>query len=116
MDEREILRKVEKRSKPENLGMVILHKGIVRGTSREGEKVKGMELFFNKEKLKRLIKEAESREGIEAVEVWINQGKLKVGDTIMLVAVGGRFRKDVLPVLEWLVGKIKEEVVVEREV
>ena len=116
MDEREILRKVEERSKPENLGMVILHKGIVRGTSREGEKVEGMELSFNKEVLEKLIKEAEKKEGIEAVEVWINKGKLKVGDTIMLVAVGGRFRKEVLPTLEWLIEKIKEEVVIEREV
>jgi len=116
MDEKEIVKRVERRSKPENLGMVLLHKGIVRGTSKDGKEVKGMELSFDKGALKSLIKKAEEREGIEAVEVWINEGKLKVGDTIMLIAVGGRFRKEVFPTLEWLVERIKKEVVVEREV
>ncbi|RUM43942.1 MAG: molybdenum cofactor biosynthesis protein MoaE, partial [Desulfurobacterium sp.] len=62
------------------------------------------------------ISEIERRNGIEAVKVWINRGRLKVGDDIMVVVVAGRFRKDVLPAFEELISRIKEEVVVEREV
>ena len=112
----ELIERVKRRARPENLGMVLVHNGVVRGSSRSGREVKEMELSVNREKLKELIEEIEKREGIEAVEVWINEGRLKVGDDIMLVAVGGRFRSDVLPAFEELIGRIKREVVVEKEI
>ncbi len=112
----ELIERVKRRAKPENLGMVLVHNGVVRGSSKSGREVKEMELSVNREKLKELIEEIEKREGIEAVEVWINEGRLKVGDDIMLVAVGGRFRSDVLPAFEELIGRIKREVVVEKEI
>ncbi len=112
----EIVERVKMRSNPENLGMVLVHNGVVRGSSRSGERVLGMELSYDEEKLKQLISEIESREGIEAVEVWLNSGKLKVGDDIMIVAVAGRYRSDVLPAFEELISRIKKEVVLEKEV
>jgi len=112
----ELIKRVKERSRPENLGMVLVHNGVVRGSSKAGKKVSEMELSVDREKLKEVVEEIEKREGIEAVEVWINEGRLKVGDDIMLVAVGGRFRSDVLPAFEELIGRIKKEVVVEREV
>ena len=112
----EIVERVKRRSNPENLGMVLVHNGVVRGSSRSGGKVSGMELSYNEEKLRQLISEIESREGIEAVEVWLNSGKLNVGDDIMVVAVAGRYRSDVLPAFEELISRIKREVVLEKEV
>ena len=112
----EIVERVKRRSNPENLGMVLVHNGVVRGSSRSGERVLGMELSYDEEKLKQLISEIESREGIEAVEVWLDLGKLKVGDDIMIVAVAGRYRSDVLPAFEELISRIKKEVVLEKEV
>lgn len=112
----ELIEKVKRRAKPENLGMVLIHNGVVRGSSKTGEKISQMELSVDWERLKEIVSEVEKREGIEAVEVWINEGRLKVGDDIMLVAVGGRFRSDVLPAFEELIGRIKKEVVVEKEV
>ena len=112
----ELIRDVKRSSDPKNLGMVLVHNGIVRGSSKKGEAVEGMELDYDEEKLKEVISEIERRDGIEAVKVWINRGRLKVGDDIMVVVVAGRFRKDVLPAFEELISRIKEEVVVEREV
>ncbi len=111
----EIVERIKKRSKPENLGMILVHNGVVRGSSKSGESVKGMNLSCDRDKLNELIKEIESKEGIEAVEVWINEGKLKVGDEIMIVAIGGRFRSDVLPAFEEMLRRIKTEVVKEIE-
>lgn len=96
--------------------MVLIHNGVVRGTSRSGKKVTEMELKVDWERIKKLKEEAEKKEGIEAVEVWLNEGKLKVGDDIMVVVVAGRFRSDVLPAFEELIAKIKKEAVVESEV
>ncbi len=112
----ELVERVKERSNPEKLGMVLVHVGVVRGSSKSGERIKEMELEVNREKLKEVVREIEEREGIEAVEVWINEGRLKVGEEIMVVAVGGRFRNDVLPAFEELIGRIKREVVVEKEV
>ena len=112
----EIVERVKRRSNPENLGMILVHNGVVRGSSRSGGKVFGMELSYNREKLNQLISEIESREGIEAVEVWLNSGNLKVGDDIMVVAVAGRYRSDVLPAFEELISRIKKEVVLEKEI
>jgi len=110
-----LVKKAKKRSNPENLGMVLVHNGVVRGTSRNGKKVSGMNLSVNKEKLSRVIKEIERKDGIEAVEVWLNEGNLKVGDDIMIVVVTGRFRSNVLPAFEELISRIKEEVICEQE-
>lgn len=50
------------------------------------------------------------------MRVWLNEGELNVGDDIMKVLVAGRFRSDVLPVLQDLLTFLKTEVVKEKEV
>ncbi|MFH1703052.1 MAG: molybdenum cofactor biosynthesis protein MoaE [Nitrospirota bacterium] len=99
----------------EDLGMILIHNGIVRGTSKEGKKVKGMQLSYDKEKLNSLISEFKKKEGIVAIKAWINEGALNIGDDIMYVLVAGRLRTDVLPTFEGLLFKIKGEVVSEKE-
>jgi len=111
-----LIEEVKASANPENLGMVLVHNGVVRSTSKTGECVKEMELSYDEEKLKEVVSEIEKREGIEAVRVWINRGRLKIGDDIMIVVVAGRFRKDVLPAFEELISRIKKEVVVEKEI
>ena len=101
---------------PEKLGMILVHNGVVRATSKEGTAVKGMRLSYDRDLLGTVIAEAEGREGIAGVRVWINEGDLTVGDDIMFVLVAGRFRTDVLPALQHLLGRIKGEVVREKEV
>jgi molybdopterin synthase catalytic subunit len=106
---------VKKNADSGELGMILIHNGIVRSTSKDGKPVKGMHLTYKKEKLKSLITEFSKREGIVTVRAWINEGNLKVGDDIMYVLVAGKLRKFVLPVLEELVSHIKQEVVYEEE-
>ena len=100
---------------PEELGMILIHNGIVRGTSKAGKMVKGMHLSYDKEKLNSLISEFKKREGIVEIKAWINEGTLNIGDDIMYVLVAGRLRTDVLPIFEGLLSKIKGEVVSEKE-
>ena len=38
------LEEVRQRAKPEDLGMILVHNGIVRGTSKSGRPVRGMKL------------------------------------------------------------------------
>jgi molybdopterin synthase catalytic subunit len=109
------LAEVKQKADSEGLGMILIHNGIVRGTSKQGKPVKGMNLSYDEEKLHRLVSEQKRKDGIVDIKVWINRGELKVGDDIMLVLVAGRFRTDVVPVFESLLSSIKGEIVHERE-
>jgi molybdopterin synthase catalytic subunit len=109
------LAEVKKTGDPEELGMVLIHNGVVRGTSKQGKPVSGMHLSYDEEKLRKVVSEQKRKDGIVDIKVWINKGELQVGDDIMLVLVAGRFRTDVLPVFESLLSSIKGEIVRESE-
>lgn len=109
------MREIKAKSPPEGLGMILVHNGIVRATSKKGESVQGMLLGHDEALLRSIVEEYDKKEGIVGIKVWINDGRLKVGDDIMLVLVAGRFRTDVLPVFEALVRDIKTRVVTEEE-
>ncbi len=109
------LKEIKKAAKPEGLGMILVHNGIVRATSKQGAPVGGMKLDYDEEKLEQLKSAMLKREGIEAIRVWINKGELRIGDDIMLVLVAGRYRTDVLPVFQELLSTIKGEIVSEVE-
>jgi molybdopterin synthase catalytic subunit len=107
---------VKQRANPEELGMILVHNGIVRGTSTSGKPVSGMKLSYNQEKLNSVIPTFKRKPGVVEVKVWINVGNLKVGDNIMFLLVAGKFKANVLPVLEELLSLIKSEIVTEEEV
>jgi molybdopterin synthase catalytic subunit len=107
---------VKQRANPEDLGMILVHNGIVRGTSKSGRPVQGMKLSYTQEKLDSVVPIFRQRTGVAEVRVWINSGNLKVGDNIMLLLVAGRFKTDILPVFQELLSLIKNEIVTEEEV
>jgi molybdopterin synthase catalytic subunit len=104
-------------------GMFLLHNGTVRVDAkikvREGKKdtkkVTGMIFDYDKKKVDAAIKKALKLPGIYYVKVWLNNGKLKLGDDIMLVLVGGDIRPRVIDCLQSLVGEIKTKCVIENE-
>lgn len=104
-------------------GMFLLHNGVVRidakAKVREGKKntkkVIGMDFDYDKKKVDAAIKKALKMKGIYYIKVWLNNGKLKVGDDIMLVLIGGDIRPHVVDCLQSLVGEIKSKCVVEKE-
>ena len=106
---------VKESSDSGELGMILIHNGIVRATSKDGKRVTGMYLTYDRGKLNSLIDGFVKREGIVAVKAWINEGNLNVGDDIMCVLVAGRLRTYVLPTFEELISRIKNEVVSEEE-
>jgi len=96
-------------------GMLLVHRGIVRGTTRGGDAVTGMMLSVDREKLEQVLAEAATWEGVVAVRAWVNEGSLGVGDDIMSVLVAGDIREHVFDALQQLVRIIKTEVVAEEE-
>ena len=95
--------------------MILIHNGIVRATSKEGKPVQGMDLSYDEQLLNTIVARYQKSDGIVDIRVWINQGKLSIGDDIMFVLVAGRFRTDILPVFQELIREIKNNVVNEKE-
>ncbi|MDD4170521.1 MAG: molybdenum cofactor biosynthesis protein MoaE [Desulfotomaculaceae bacterium] len=104
-------------------GMFLVHNGVVRQTPKakvrqgldDGSLVKGMEFYYDARKVEAAIAKTYKMDGIFDVKVWLNKGRLEVGDDIMYVLIGGDIRPHVIDALQFLVGKIKTECVTEIE-
>ena len=114
----------EAKSSPEaaQCGMFLFHNGVVRETAKAqvrqsiaSDAVTGMEFSYDREKVVSALAEAGKLPGIFYIRVWLAEGRLSVGDDIMLVLIGGDIRPRVIDALQSLVGEIKNHCVVERE-
>jgi molybdopterin synthase catalytic subunit len=99
----------------DKVGMVACHNGVVRGTSRDGRQVRGLEIEADRERLEKILLEMKGRKGIIEVKVHLFDGYRQVGEDMMLVAVAGDIREHVFPVLEETVERIKKEVTRKKE-
>lgn len=105
-------------------GMYLAHNGTVRQTARalvrtgaeDTAPVSGMHFAWDRDKVARALEETRALPGIHHVRLWLNEGDLDLGDDIMLVLVGGDIRPRVIDALQFLVGKIKNECVIEQEI
>ena len=105
----------------EKVGMYLVHNGIVRKTAkakvRKGEDAPDVDRMYfssDQEKVDAAIEEARKMEGIYYIRVWLAEGELQIGDSIMYVLVGGDIRPHVIDCLQALVGTIKYECVIEK--
>ena len=97
-------------------GMILCHNGIVRGTSRGGERVSEIRVKARHEVLREIIAEIKSRPGIIEVLAELHEGTLKVGEDIMVVAIAGDMRENVFPALQDLIQQIKQQITEKEEV
>lgn len=105
------------------IGMYLTHNGVVRRDAKakvrlgaeNTQDVVGMHFDYDEAKVDAVIQEAYQLEGIYYIRVWLNRGELSVGDDIMYVLIGGDIRPRVVDALQYLVGRIKSECVVEKE-
>lgn len=105
------------------IGMYLTHNGVVRQSARakvrlgveDTKPVTGMEFSYDREKVEAVIADTYNMDGIYYIKVWLNEGTLSLGDDIMYVLVGGDIRPHVVDALQYLVGRIKSECVMEKE-
>lgn len=106
------------------IGMYLTHNGTVRQSAKakvrygaeDTKPVTGMFFSYDQEKVDAMIEETYKLEGIYYIKVWLNEGQLDVGDDIMYVLIGGDIRPRVMEGLNYLVGRIKNECVEEKEI
>lgn len=119
----EWLKKAKADPAASQVGMFLVHNGVVRQTPKakvrqgqdDGSLVKGMEFSYDAEKVERFIAETDKMDGIFYIKAWLNEGHLEVGDDIMYLLIGGDIRPHVVDALQFLIEKIKTECVTEIE-
>lgn len=105
-------------------GMYLVHNGVVRITPKKEvrEGVEGLgeiaqvDFSYDAAGVEAAIEEALTWPGVYYVKVWLNEGVLEVGESIMYVMIGADIRPNCIDALQRLVGKIKNDLVVEKEI
>ena len=118
------LREAKQHESAPKIGMYLTHNGIVRETAkakvRHGEEntkpVIAMNFSYDKAKVDAVIEATYQMEGIYYIKTWLAEGNLKVGDDIMYILIGGDIRPHIVDALQYMVGRIKNECVVETEI
>lgn len=101
----------------DNVGMVLVHNGVVRGWSRsDGSNVCEMEVNSDLAKVEEIRREIEQMEGIYKVAVEARSGVMKPGDDVLFLVVAGDIRENVKPALALMLDRVKAEAVTKREV
>ena len=116
MDKDKLLEKIRLHPDFKKIGMIASHLGIVRGHSRDGRKVVGVEVTYNMDVLEDIIAKIKAMPGIVEALVEVKPGSLKVGDEVMYLAVGGDIRENVFPALIKGVEMIKKDAGNKREI
>ncbi len=100
----------------DKVGMVLCHDGIVRGTSRDGRKIKQLRVSVDHQKLDKIVSEQKKRPGILDIRVEIAEDRdLRIGDDVMFLSVAGDIRENVIAVLTDTLNQIKTVVTKKKE-
>jgi molybdopterin synthase catalytic subunit len=111
-----LIEKIKKHPNYNNIGMILCHNGVVRGTSRDGRRVSGLKITVDHAQLNRIIDENRKRPGIVEILVEIAENiDLSVGDDVMFLVVAGDIRDNVIMTLNDTLNSIKTTVTKKTE-
>jgi len=100
-----------------NVGMVLVHNGIVRGWSRDDHApVSQVEVVADEQKVDEICRAIEHMEGIYKVVAKTCSGVLQPGDDLLFLIVAGDIRENVKPALALLLDRVKSEAISKNEV
>lgn len=101
----------------DNVGMILCHNGVVRGTSRGDRKsVSKLQVTPDYDKIEEIRQEFLKSEGIYEIVVDAKTGTFEPGDDLLFIIVAGDIRENIKPVLADLLDRIKAEAVTKKEI
>jgi molybdopterin synthase catalytic subunit len=100
----------------EKVGMVLVHNGVARATSRNGAPVGKLEVTVNQELVEAIRREGEAMPGMFRVLVTANAGVFVPGDDLLFIVAAGDIRENVLAGLTHTLTRIKAEAISKREI
>ncbi|MBS3732798.1 MAG: molybdenum cofactor biosynthesis protein MoaE [Desulfobacterales bacterium] len=116
MDQNRLIEKIKAHPEYHRVGMMLTHHGVVRGTSRDGRPVSGVRLQVKDEQVAGIIASEKQSPGIVEILVeFTDKAELAVGEDIMLIAVAGDFRENVLSCMSRMIDAVKQLVTAKTE-
>ena len=101
----------------EQVGMVLVHNGVVRAWSRTDRgQVVGLEVTPDQDKIDAIREEFRQRPGIFDIVIEAKSGRFQPGDDLLFLIVAGDLRENVKPVLAELLDRVKAEAISKREI
>ena len=102
----------------DNVGMILIHNGTVRGWSRNENKkeVVALEVTPDYEKIEEIRQEFLKREGIFDIVTEALSGRFEPGDDLLYLIVAGDIRENIKPVLAELLDRVKAEAIGKKEI
>lgn len=101
----------------ENVGMVLVHNGVVRAWSRKDKgRVTALEVTPDLARIEAIRQEYLKQPGIFDIAVEAKSGRFQPGDDLLFIVVAGDIRENVKPVLAELLDRIKAEAISKKEI
>jgi molybdopterin synthase catalytic subunit len=101
----------------QNVGMLLVHNGVVRAWSRKDRKeVESLEVTPDYEKIEAIRQDFLKEEGIFDIIIEAKSGRFQPGDDLLFIIVAGDLRENVKPVLAGLLDRVKAEAVSKKEI
>lgn len=123
------LKEAKNDSRSSYVGMYLTHNGVVRATPKQVVRpnkqsstgsaalpVIAVDFSYDKQGLEQAVRDALTWKGIYYVRVWLNEGVIPVGGSLMYVLIGADIRPNAVEALTKLVGHIKNDLVSEIEI
>ena len=111
-----LIERIKNHPRYDQVGMILCHNGVVRGTSRDGRKVSGLKITVDHAKLKKIIDENKKKPGIVEILVEISENiDLSLGEDVMFLVVAGDIRDNVITALNDTLNAIKTTVTKKTE-
>ena len=102
----------------DNVGMILIHNGTVRGWSRMDNKkeVIALEVTPDLDKIEAIRQEFLKREGIFDIVTEALTGRFQPGEDLLYLIVAGDIRENIKPVLAELLDRVKAEAITKKEI
>ena len=101
----------------DNVGMLLIHNGVVRNWSRRDRKqVEALEVRVDMDKIAALRGEYLAKPGIYEILIETSSGRYQPGDDLLFIIVAGDLRENIKPVLAELLDRVKAEAVSKEEI
>ena len=100
----------------EKVGMVLVHNGVARATSRNGAPVASLEVKVDADLVEAIRQEGQAMPGMFRVLVEARTGIFVPGDDLLFIVAAGDIRENVLNALTHTLTRIKAEAITKREI
>lgn len=101
----------------ENVGMILIHNGVVRNWSRQDHsEVGSLQTEVDHELVEQLRQEYLQKPGIYEIIIETESGSFQPGDDLLFIIVAGDLRENIKPVLSELLDRVKAEAISKKEI